>query len=130
MTFLKRPDFQHFQEVVAGLRKLCPTAFPVVVRTALVPEGLDGLAKRRRNRFVIHLDKHLNEHAAVNTLIHEWAHCMSWNLKLDKAADEFAAGRLTPQEFERASHDASFGVAYSEAWSAYSAVILPASNAG
>ena len=126
LTFLKRPDFGHFQQVVTGLRKLCPTGFPVVVRTCKVPSDIDGLTKRNSKRFVIHLARHLCQDAAVEVLIHEWAHCMAWNLLLDKAADDYAEGRLSRQDFERVSHNASFGVAYSEAWAAYSAEILPA----
>jgi len=128
LSFLKRPDFRHFQEVVAGLRELCPTAFSVIVRTSEVPEHVDGLTKRRQNRFVICLDRNLSEQAAVGVLIHEWAHCMSWSLKHDRAADEFNSGLLTWADFERATHDASFGVAYSQAWAAYSAEMLPASG--
>ena len=128
LSFLKRPDFRHFQDVVAGLREFCPTAFPVIVRTSHVPENVEGLTKRRHNRFVIHLDRNLSEQSAVSVLLHEWAHCMSWSLKHDRAADEFNSGRLPWVDFERASHDAGFGVAYSQAWATYSTEILPVSG--
>lgn len=128
LSFLKRPDYTHFQEVAAGLRKWCPTAFPVIIRTGKVSGNADGLTKRNRNRFVIHLDRYLNEKSAVEVLIHEWAHCMAWSLMHDKASDEFNAGRLAWAEFERATHDASFGVAYAQAWAVYSSEILSLSR--
>ena len=124
-SFLKRDDFMRFQHVLADLRRLCPPAFPVVVRTSEVPPDLDGLAKRRRNRFVIHLDHNLRQEAAISVLLHEWAHCRSWSLMLDKAADETAAGRMSPEEFEIVSHDGSFGVAFAEIWSTFTTAILP-----
>ena len=124
-SFLKRPEFMRFRHVVADLRRLCPPAFPVVVRTSVVPPDLDGLAKRRRNRFVIHLDHNLRQDAAISVLLHEWAHCRSWSLMLDKAADDAAAGRMSPEEFELVSHDGSFGVAFAEIWSTFTTAILP-----
>jgi len=127
-SFLRRPDFQRFRDVVADLRRLCPPAFPVVVRTSELPPDLDGLAKRRWNRFVIHLDKNLGQDAALSVLLHEWAHCRSWSLMLDKAADDTAAGRMSPEEFELVSHNGSFGVAYSELWGTFTTRILPGLN--
>jgi len=124
-SFLKREDFRRFQHVLADLRRLCPSAFPVVLRTSEVPPDLDGFAKRRRNRFVIHLDHNLRQEAAISVLLHEWAHCRSWSLMLDKAADETAAGRMSPEEFELVSHDGSFGVAFAEIWSTFTTAILP-----
>jgi hypothetical protein len=124
-SFLKRHEFRRFQHILADLRRLCPPAFPVVLRTSVVPPDLDGLAKRRRNRFVIHLDHNLHQEAAISVLLHEWAHCRSWSLMLDKAADEMAAGRMSPEEFEIVSHDGSFGVAFAEIWGTFTTAILP-----
>jgi hypothetical protein len=123
-TFLQRPDFGYFQHVVAGLREFCPAAYPVVVRTSSVPANVEGFAKRNENRFVIHLDRNLTEVAAVNVLIHEWAHCVAWNLLVDRAIDEYSAGKLTWPEFERACHDAAFGVAFAAVWRAYTTNII------
>lgn len=127
-TFLNRPDFRHFQETLAALREFCPTAFPVIVRTSIVPVTVDGMTKRRRNRFVIHLDRNLDEVTATGVLIHEWAHAMSGSLKHDRAADEFNSGKLTWTEFERACHDAGFGASFAEAWATYTTRVLPEST--
>lgn len=110
------------------MRRLCPTAFPVIIRTGKVPAHVDGFTKRNQNRFVIHLDRYLSEKSAVEVLIHEWSHCMAWSLLHDKAIDAFHSGRLTWAEFERATHDASFGVAYAQAWAAYTAELISLSQ--
>lgn len=123
-SFLQRPDFGMFQHVVAGLREFCPTAYPVIVRTSSTPANVEGLTKRNENRFVIHLDRNLTEDSAINVLIHEWAHCVSWNLLLDKASDEYIAGNLTWADYERACHDATFGVAFAAVWAAFTTRIF------
>ena len=124
-SFLQRPDFDVFQAVVAGLREHCPPAFPVVVRTSRLRPSLDGYCRRRPNRFVLHLNSDLSQPAAVDTLIHEWAHARAWNLLLDAAAGGFAEGRVTRQEFDALAHGPEFGAAYAEVWRAFSLRILP-----
>ncbi len=124
-SFLGRRGFEAFRRVLEGLREHCPPAFPVVVRTSRLPRGIEGYCKRRRNRFVIHLSAFLGQAAAVDTLVHEWAHAVSWSLLLDRAGDDLQAGRITTEQFEEASHGAEFGTAFAVVWRAFSMKILP-----
>lgn len=124
-SFLTQPDFTVFRQVVAGLRKHCPAAYPVVVRTSCLPGDLDGFCRRTSRRFVIHLSDTLSQHAAIHTLIHEWAHARAWNLLLDKASKDADAGRITAEDFEAASHGPEFGVCFAAVWSVVSLKILP-----
>lgn len=41
-SFLRRTGWREFRDVLAGLRAQCPTAMPVVVRTAWLPDTILG----------------------------------------------------------------------------------------
>ena len=64
----------------------------------------------------IRIDKSLSESTAIDTLLHEWAHARAWNHLHDSLDDE---------EFEERSHDASWGVAYSEVYKIYEQYYIP-----
>ena len=122
-NFSGRPEFEHFREVLARLRKNCPAAKPVVVRTAWLPPTTLGECSRRRERFVIRLNRHQSQEQAVETLCHEWAHALAWSYSLDKLARD---PHVTSEQFEQASHDEARGCAYSKVWRAH----LAAGRAG
>ena len=122
LSFLRRPGWVVFKRVLAGLRRYCPVAMPVVVRTSWLSSDILGRCARRKTRFVIALNANMNEHDAVETLIHEWAHALSWNLVLDQLSTQ--AG-IDPQDFQEASHDEAWGCAYSRVWRVYIGNILP-----
>ena len=124
-SFLRRPSFAGFRGVLRGLRKHCPAAYPVVIRTSRLPSGVEGFCKRRRNRFVIHLGASLTQATAIDTLLHEWSHALGWNLLLDKLGNDMQAGKITPAEFEEASHGPEFGTAFAAVWRAFSMKIIP-----
>jgi hypothetical protein len=115
-SFLQRSTWTEFRAVLAGLRDQCPTAMPVVVRTAWLPDTILGQCIRRRQRFVVRLNEGMSEPQAVDTLCHEWAHALAWNYSLDRLAK---TPGLDPVEFERACHDEAWGCAYSRVWRAY-----------
>jgi len=122
VSFLSRPHWGAFRSVLAGLRKHCPAAMPVIVRTSRLRDDTLGRCARRKSRFVIMLNSALIEHEAVDTLLHEWAHALSWHLVLDRLAKDPA---LDPEVFQKASHDELWGCAYSRVWRAYIGDILP-----
>ena len=98
-SFLRRPDYGRFQSAVAILRRDCVPAYPVIVRTKALSGGLEGLTIRRRKRFVVFLEAGLTQWQAIEVLIHEWAHALSWTHALDRACDEHHAGILSAEEF-------------------------------
>jgi len=126
-SFLRRPGWTIFRTVLAGLRKHCPAAMPVVVRTSWLSSDTLGRCARRKSRFVIALNANMNEHDAVETLIHEWAHALSWNLALDRLSRQDS---VDPRDFQEASHDEAWGCAYSRVWRVYIRRILPLLNHG
>lgn len=67
----------------------------------------DGDCSKSDDRFMIRINKRLNECEAIDTLMHEWGHARAWNHLHDSMNDE---------EFMEKSHDAAWGVAYSEVY--------------
>jgi hypothetical protein len=118
--FQPRAAWGTFRGVLAGLRKTCPAAKPVVVRISKLPNTLLGDCARRRERFVIRINKNLDSDAAIEVLCHEWAHALAWNFSVDRLIN---AADTDPVEFERACHDEAWGCAYSRVWRAYLDVI-------
>jgi hypothetical protein len=119
-SFVNRPGWREFQTVLAGLRRGCPPALPVVVRASWLPETILGQCLRRDKRFVVQLNRDLGEPQAVEVLCHEWAHALAWNFSLDRLAK---TPGLDPVEFDRACHDEAWGCAYSRVWRAYQEAI-------
>lgn len=122
LSFRRRPGWTIFRTVLAGLRRHCPAAMPVVVRRSWLPSDTLGRCARRKARFVIALNAAIDEHDAVETLIHEWAHALSWNLTLDRLSRQDS---IDPHDFQDASHDEAWGCAYSRIWRVYTRRILP-----
>jgi hypothetical protein len=63
--------------------------------------------------FVIRLSDELEEEGAVDSLIHEWAHALAWNLEHDRLAK---STRMTREHFDVATHGPDWGVAYSRVY--------------
>ena len=122
-SFGNRSGWREFQTVLAGLRRECPPALPVVVRASWLPETVLGQCLRRDRRFVVLLNDEMGEPQAVEVLCHEWAHALAWNYSLDRLA---RAPGIDPAEFDRASHDEAWGCAYSRVWRTYQDAIREA----
>ena len=115
-SFVTDPKCGSFRAVLGHLREHCPAAKPVVVRTGWLGAETAGECTRRAERFVIRLGGHLDEDAAVEALLHEWAHALAWNYTLDKLA---RTPGLDPEGFQIAAHDEAWGCAYSRVWREY-----------
>jgi len=97
-----------YQKMCKILRKHCPLAYPVSIRRLKMVD--DGDCTRLDDRFLIRINKRLNECEAIDTLMHEWAHARAWS-HLHDAMDT--------EEFIKKSHDAAWGVAYSEVYQCF-----------
>ena len=98
--------FKSYKRLVSILKKKCPLAYPVSVRRVRM-KNFDGDCSLDSKKFYIRINRSLKESTAIDTLLHEWAHGRAWNHLHDK---------LSWEEFEERSHDASWGVAYSEVY--------------
>ena len=102
--------FKQYQSLLRVLKDECPAAFPVSVRRVNLAT-VEGRCWKTGKKFHIQIDKALDEHRAMDVLIHEWAHARAWNHRLDAA--------VTDVEFNKLAHDAAWGVAYAEIYSLY-----------
>ncbi len=121
-SFLRRKDWHSFAGTLDCLREKCVTAQPVVVRTSWLPPDTLGECVRRKRRFVVRLNRIMNESQAVETLLHEWAHALAWNYSLDRMARDPDVDR---ELFEAASHDEAWGCAYSRVWRTFTLAFCP-----
>ena len=111
-------DYRAYKKLVSVLKKKCPAAFPVSVRRVKI-SNLDGDCSLGKKKFFIRINKDISEASAIDTLLHEWAHARAWNHLHDS---------LDWYEFEERSHDASWGVAYSEVYRVYEQFYLSTIN--
>lgn len=111
-----KTKFSNYKYVVSILKKHCPLAYPASVRRCVMSNDLCGDCHKDKKKFFIRINRSLDENAAVDTLLHEWAHARAWNHLLDSAE--------TDESFESFSHDASWGVAYSEVYRIYEKYIF------
>jgi len=107
--------YQSYRKLVSVLKKKCVLAYPVSVRRVALTD-LDGDCTLGNKKFFIRINKDISEESAIDTLLHEWAHARAWNHLHDS---------LDWYEFEKRSHDASWGVAYSEVYRIYEQCYLP-----
>ena len=105
-----------YQNVLEGLRLLCPPALPVVVRSGRLAAWVLGSCVRDKNRFVIRLSHELDEAHAVETLVHEWAHALAWSLECDRLTKDAS---IPDDDFQEQSHGPSWGVAYARTWQTF-----------
>jgi hypothetical protein len=98
-----------YKSVLKILKEKCKVAFPMDVKRVNLTKD-DGYCRKEKNKFVIRIDRKLTENEAVEILLHEVAHALSWNYLDDKLSDE---------EFKKRSHGPTWGVAYAEVYSVY-----------
>ena len=112
-TDKERKSWKEFQHTVNYLRSLCATPMPVRLRFVRLPNNKLGQCKRNKNHFVIELNSAMGQFQAIDVLVHEWAHALSWNYAMDKLAK---VAILDPEQFDRACHDSAWGCAYSRVY--------------
>ena len=113
-------EYRAYKQLVSILKKKCPLAFPVSVRRVKLAH-LDGDCSLGKKKFFIRISRDISEASAIETLLHEWAHARAWNHLHDS---------LDWREFEERSHDASWGVAYSEVYRIYEQFYLANNQEG
>lgn len=104
-------SFKNYRKLITVLKQHVPPAFPISVRRIKLSRHLDGRCWKHGKKFLIEIDKSLDQQRTIDVLIHEWAHARAWNHMLDAAT--------TDEQFNKLAHDAAWGVAYSEVYSIY-----------
>ncbi len=108
--------YAKYRALVQVLKKHCSPAYPISVKRVIIPKKLEGRCWKQGKKFIIEIDKQLDEARAMDVLIHEWAHARAWNHRLDTASDEL---------FNQLAHDAAWGVAYAEVYCVYEQKFIP-----
>jgi hypothetical protein len=103
--------YKNYHALLRLLKTKFAAGFPVSVRRLRIPSRLEGRCWKTGKQFHIQIDSRLDENKAMDVLVHEWAHARAWNHRLDSAT--------TDEQFNKLSHDAAWGVAYAEIYSAY-----------
>lgn len=104
-------NFKNYRKLITVLKHHVPPAFPISVRRVKLSRHIEGRCWKHGKKFLIEIDKSLEQPRAIDVLIHEWAHARAWNHMLDTAT--------TDEQFNKLAHDAAWGVAYSEVYSTY-----------
>jgi len=120
-TRARARDRQYFLRVVKQLKRHLPPSRPVIVITGRPLSKKDGDCCVVKGKFQIRVCRDLNESQAVDVLLHEWAHAISWEACVGKAAN---IRRLSEYEFERLAHGPRWGLAYSKVYWCYTSDIM------
>ena len=92
---------KEFKELTDRIRSVLPTNFPVVFRRVKISHcGECTLEGKKKKYFLIKLNKDLEYQAMRETILHEYAHALSWS-------------ELHPHTN---NHDAHFGIEYSRVY--------------
>jgi hypothetical protein len=97
--------FRMYYKVIKMLRNEMPPKLPVRVRRVKIDN--EGYCEKDENRFSIRIKKNLKESEAIDVLLHEWAHALSWKASFD---------RMSYERFCETIHGPEWGVAYSKVY--------------
>jgi hypothetical protein len=94
----------------------------VVVLAGRQLAARDGDCRIVRGKFQIRVSRELNESEAIDVLIHEWAHTLSWDVCVGKVA---YSRSISDYEFDRLAHGPKWGLAYSKVYRCLTGTIMP-----
>ena len=112
---------EYFFRVAEQLRIHLPPSRPVTVLVGRQLSDRYGDCSIVRGTFQIRVCKSLNEAVAIECLLHEWAHALSWRACVGTAAKSRS---LAPHEFDRLGHGAPWGLAYSKVYLRFTSEIV------
>ena len=70
---------QYYRQVVRLLKEKCPADMPVNVRRLKIPDDRFGDCAQYDDHYLIRICRNLEEEQAIEILLHEWAHALSWD---------------------------------------------------
>lgn len=111
-----------FFRVAEQLKRHLPPNRPVIVLTGRQLPKICGDCSIVRGKFQIRVSRDLNESEAIDCLLHEWAHALSWDVCVGKAAKSRS---IPDHELDRLSHGPKWGIAYSKVYWCFTSEIVP-----
>lgn len=115
-------ECQYFLRAVDELKINLPPKHPVVVQTNRQFVLWDGDCCLVGDTFRIRISQELSLPQAINVLLHEWAHALSWHTCFSGVA---RGRRISRQEFDRLAHGPKWGLAYSKVYQCFIYEIEP-----
>lgn len=112
---------EYFFRVVEQLKIHLPASRPVIVLAGRQLSKKDGDCCVFRGKFRIRVSRELNESEAVDVLLHEWAHALSWEACVGKVAHSRS---ISDHEFERLAHGPKWGLAFSRVYLCFTSEIV------
>ncbi len=74
---MKLTNQQKWLRLLVWLRREFPLRYPITVRSKKMKDN-DGTTDFIRGRFLIEIEKHTSHTTRVDSILHEWAHAISW----------------------------------------------------
>ena len=100
-------QYAKFYNLMRFLKKSIHIPESFYVRRTSLPKGLDGDCTIRKGKFRVRVKKDLGESAAIDALIHEVSHCLSWAEDDDEQNTAMAIQAPREGSVPRIGHDKS-----------------------
>lgn len=113
---------RHILRIVKQLNIYLPLRRPVVVLTSRQLSKKDGDCCVIGRKFQIRVSKELPVSQAIDVLLHEWAHALSWDACEGKVVN---SRRISDYEFDRLAHGPKWGIVYSRVYQCFAFEIWP-----
>jgi len=113
---------RYLLRVAEKLRIYLPPRRPVVVLTGRQLSGKQGDCGVVGRKFQIRVSRELPMSQAIDVLLHEWAHALSWDACVGKVANSRS---ISAHEFDRLAHGPKWGIAYSKVYLCFTSEIEP-----
>lgn len=78
-----KQQYDQYKNVVKLLKSNISAKYPISIHRVKMAETLHGDCNLIDKKFRIRINKDLDQWMAIETVIHEVAHCLSWNEKQD-----------------------------------------------
>ena len=75
---MKLTNHQKWLRTIIWLKKAFPTQLPINIHTCKTEKDILGTTTCTREKFIIKIHPGMNFSMKIDTLIHEWAHAISW----------------------------------------------------
>ncbi len=75
--------YERFNEVATFLKKNCKLDYPLNIRRTKLRKEHEGECELKNGKFVIKIDKYLDENHSIDVLLHEIGHAMAWEKDTD-----------------------------------------------
>jgi hypothetical protein len=75
--------YKRFREVANFIKKAFIFEFPLSIVRVPLGNNLDGQCELRNKKFLIKINKTLSEEHAIDVVLHECAHAISWEKEPD-----------------------------------------------